>query len=66
MLIFMVYIALFPYIGSGPVWPEDGLEPHYCKHGWYYNLFYINNFVDDPDQSVSFLWRQHGVICISI
>ena len=41
----MVYVSLFPYIGSGPIWPKDGVEPNYCEKAWYYNLLYVNNFV---------------------
>ncbi|XP_076090041.1 nose resistant to fluoxetine protein 6-like [Mytilus galloprovincialis] len=48
MLILMVYVSLFPYIGSGPLWEKDGPEPNYCKDAWYYNILYINNLVDDP------------------
>jgi hypothetical protein len=44
MLIMMVYIPLFPYLGSGPMWAKDGMELNYCKDSWWYNLLYINNF----------------------
>lgn len=44
MLIIMVYIPLFPYLGSGPMWAKDGTELNYCKDSWWYNLLYINNF----------------------
>ena len=44
MLIMMVYIPLFPYLGSGPMWAKDGTELNYCKDSWWYNLLYINNF----------------------
>ena len=40
----MVYIPLFPYLGSGPMWAKDGTELNYCKDSWWYNLLYINNF----------------------
>ncbi|XP_052090838.1 nose resistant to fluoxetine protein 6-like [Mytilus californianus] len=51
MLVLMVYVSLFPYIGSGPVWKKDGAEYNYCKNSWYYNLLYINNFFEKPEDT---------------
>ena len=52
----MVYVSLFPYIGSGPIWPKDGVEPNYCEKAWYYNLLYVNNFVKDLENMVRSLF----------
>ncbi|VDI33667.1 Hypothetical predicted protein [Mytilus galloprovincialis] len=51
MLVLMVYVSLFPYIGSGPLWKKDGMEVNYCKDAWYYNFLYVNNFVNLKDTS---------------
>ncbi|XP_071156465.1 nose resistant to fluoxetine protein 6-like isoform X2 [Mytilus edulis] len=59
MLVLMVYVSLFPYIGSGPLWKKDGMEVNYCKDAWYYNFFYINNFVnlkDTSSQCMAWTW----------
>lgn len=52
MLVLMVYVSLFHYTGSGPNWPKDGPEKNHCEKAWYYNLLYINNFVDDKENQV--------------
>jgi hypothetical protein len=44
MLVIMVSTFLTPYLGSGPNFPKAGFEP-VCEDNWWYNLFYINNFV---------------------
>ncbi|GFQ71855.1 nose resistant to fluoxetine protein 6 [Trichonephila clavata] len=36
------YAILFPYMGSGPVWPTYDTNP-VCKEYWWWNLFFINN-----------------------
>ena len=56
MLVLMVYVSLFPYIGSGPIWPRDGVEPNYCEKAWYYNLLYVNNFVEGREKVVRSLF----------
>ncbi|GFX99286.1 nose resistant to fluoxetine protein 6 [Trichonephila clavipes] len=43
------YAILFPYGGSGPVWPTYDTNP-VCKESWWWNLFFINNFQT--------LWKQ--------
>ncbi|CAC5410947.1 unnamed protein product [Mytilus coruscus] len=59
MLVLMVYVSLFPYIGSGPLWKKDGMEVNYCKDAWYYNFLYVNNFVnlkDTGSQCMAWTW----------
>ena len=50
MLVMMVYISLYAYLGSGPAWPQDGHEKDHCKTTWWYNLLYINNFKKGGDE----------------
>lgn len=45
MLVMMVYVPLFKYWGSGPMWPVNGIERNYCEDSWWTNLLYINNLV---------------------
>ncbi|KAJ8316917.1 hypothetical protein KUTeg_004821 [Tegillarca granosa] len=47
MLVMMVYVPLFPYFGTGPMWPQNGVEPDFCKDSWWTNLLYINNFLSE-------------------
>ncbi|XP_076091676.1 nose resistant to fluoxetine protein 6-like [Mytilus galloprovincialis] len=56
MLVMMVYIALFPYLGSGPIWKKNGLENNYCEDTWWYNLLYIQNFRPITDQCFAWAW----------
>ncbi|XP_052092431.1 nose resistant to fluoxetine protein 6-like [Mytilus californianus] len=57
MLILMVYVSLFPYIGEGPGWPKDGAEVNYCEHSWHRNFLYVNNlFVDGYDMCMAWSW----------
>ncbi|CAC5398684.1 unnamed protein product [Mytilus coruscus] len=57
MLILMVYVSLFPYIGEGPGWPRDGAEVNYCEHSWHRNFLYVNNlFVDGYDMCMGWSW----------
>ncbi|XP_063437868.1 nose resistant to fluoxetine protein 6-like [Mytilus trossulus] len=46
MLVIMVSVSLFHYTGTGPNWPTGGIDKG-CEKGWWYNLLYINNFVED-------------------
>ena len=52
MLCIGISAALTKYFHDGPLWPVDtGFDPN-CKHSWWTNLLYINNFVK-TDKSVS-------------
>ena len=42
----MVYVLLVQYWGDGPYWPHNGIEENYCRHNWWQNFLYINNFFD--------------------
>ncbi|XP_029656584.2 nose resistant to fluoxetine protein 6 [Octopus sinensis] len=56
MLLMMLYIPLFRYMGHGPFWPPQGLEKDFCKNSWYYNLFYINNFMPNASKNMCMGW----------
>ena len=59
MLVMMVYLALFPYLGSGPLWPKNGTEKNYCKDTWWYNILYINNLIKVGDQVRQLVNKQY-------
>ncbi|CAF4174538.1 unnamed protein product, partial [Rotaria magnacalcarata] len=49
-IILLIYITLSPYMAQGgPVYPIDGIETSSCRHNWWRNLLYINNFFDMRD-----------------
>jgi hypothetical protein len=51
MLVMMVFLTLYPYLGSGPMWPKEA-EKDSCRDTWWYNLLYINNFVTATDEVI--------------
>ena len=51
MLVMMVFLALYPYLGSGPMWPKEAAKDS-CRDTWWYNLLYINNFVTVADEVI--------------
>ncbi|UJR22251.1 hypothetical protein I4U23_025312 [Adineta vaga] len=56
-IILLIYIALSPYLGQGgPIYPKDGTESSACKHTWWRNLLYINNFFDVADNCMPISW----------
>ncbi|XP_033763775.1 nose resistant to fluoxetine protein 6-like [Pecten maximus] len=56
MLVMMVDIALFRYLGDGPMWSPDGIETNFCKDTWWTNPLYINNFVKSENRCFSWSW----------
>ncbi|GAB1602635.1 nose resistant to fluoxetine protein 6-like [Argonauta hians] len=58
LLVMMVYIPLFRYMGDGPFWPSQGVENNFCRDSWFYNILYINNFLpkDMTKQCMAWLW----------
>ncbi|XP_014788954.2 nose resistant to fluoxetine protein 6 [Octopus bimaculoides] len=56
MLLMMLYVPLFRYMGHGPFWPPQGIEKDFCKNSWYYNLFYINNFMPNASKNMCMGW----------
>ncbi|CAI9744334.1 resistant to fluoxetine 6-like [Octopus vulgaris] len=58
LLLMMVYIPLFRYIGDGPFWPQQGTEVNFCKESWFYNILYLNNFLptEQTKQCMGWLW----------
>ncbi|GAB1602636.1 nose resistant to fluoxetine protein 6-like [Argonauta hians] len=58
LLVMMVYIPLFRYMGDGPFWPSQGVENNFCRDSWFYNILYINNFLPKNQmmQCMAWLW----------
>ncbi|XP_033763776.1 O-acyltransferase like protein-like [Pecten maximus] len=56
MLVMMLDIVLFRYLGDGPMWTPDGLETDYCKESWWTNLLYVNNFVKTDKTCFGWAW----------
>ena len=46
MIALMFEARLTAYIGSGPLYPNDGFEKNKCEFTWWTNALYLNNFVD--------------------
>ncbi|CAL1284193.1 unnamed protein product, partial [Larinioides sclopetarius] len=38
------YSTLFPFLGSGPVWPTYETNP-VCKENWMWNVLLLNNLL---------------------
>ncbi|CAF3405306.1 unnamed protein product [Rotaria socialis] len=56
-IILLIYITLSPYMAqNGPVYPIDGIETSSCRHNWWRNLLYINNFFDMRDGCMPISW----------
>ncbi|GFQ93052.1 nose resistant to fluoxetine protein 6, partial [Trichonephila clavata] len=49
------YSILFPYMGSGPVWPAYGTNPVF-KKSWWSNLIFLNNFQSSWIQCYNPAW----------
>ncbi|GAB1602612.1 hypothetical protein Ahia01_000540800 [Argonauta hians] len=57
LLVMMVYLPLFRYIGTGPFWRAEGPEKNFCEDSWFYNLFYISNFQSkQSEMCMPWLW----------
>jgi peptidoglycan/LPS O-acetylase OafA/YrhL len=55
--VFMIYVNILPYIGTGPAWPL--LEYKYrvaCNEYWWTNLLFINNFVPSSGTCMTWSW----------
>lgn len=50
--IFMIYINILPYMGSGPAWPSMNYKyKEVCENYWWTNLLFISNFVPSGKQA---------------
>ncbi|OWF53620.1 Nose resistant to fluoxetine protein 6 [Mizuhopecten yessoensis] len=56
MLVMMMDIALFRYVGDGPTWNPNGIENDFCKDTWWTNLAYVNNIVKDDKMCFAWSW----------
>ncbi|CAL1276486.1 unnamed protein product [Larinioides sclopetarius] len=55
MIVLSFYTTLFPYFGSGPLWPTYSIHP-VCKNVWLWNLFFVNNFRTPNNQCMIWTW----------
>ncbi|KAK3088864.1 hypothetical protein FSP39_024750, partial [Pinctada imbricata] len=55
MLLLLFDVGLLRYLGDGPFWPRQGFETNQCKNNWWWNLLYLNNFLDNGNPSC-FAW----------
>ncbi|KAG8199406.1 hypothetical protein JTE90_000274 [Oedothorax gibbosus] len=53
----LALIVLTPTWGSGPSW-DAHMSPVYanCKDNWWYNVLYINNFIDPESMCLDHAW----------
>ncbi|OWF53373.1 O-acyltransferase like protein-like [Mizuhopecten yessoensis] len=56
MMVMMLDIVLFRYLGDGPMWSVTGLETDYCKDSWWTNLIYVNNLVKTDKMCFGWSW----------
>ncbi|CAH1802111.1 unnamed protein product [Owenia fusiformis] len=56
MLVIFLFTALYPYLGDGPLYPEDLAEGVNCKVHWWTNLLFINNMVYDKQPCLTHTW----------
>ncbi|XP_069112030.1 nose resistant to fluoxetine protein 6-like isoform X2 [Argopecten irradians] len=56
MLMMMLDIVMFRYLGDGPNWSPEGLETNFCKDTWWTNLLYVNNFVKTDKPCFGWAW----------
>eukprot|EP00041_Stephanoeca_diplocostata_P013570 m.238277 g.238277 ORF g.238277 m.238277 type:complete len:637 (+) comp19387_c0_seq3:300-2210(+) len=50
------YTYLVPYVSSGPVWYRMVRDVSLCKHHWWANLLYVNNFYPKTFHSTCMSW----------
>ncbi|CAL1276482.1 unnamed protein product [Larinioides sclopetarius] len=55
MIVLSFYTTLFPYFGSGPLWPTYSIHP-VCKNVWLWNLLFVNNFQTPNNQCMLWTW----------
>ncbi|XP_069123535.1 nose resistant to fluoxetine protein 6-like [Argopecten irradians] len=55
MLVLFLDMSLFRYLGDGPFWAKEGIEP-FCKDTWWTNLLYINNLYRNKEMCFGWAW----------
>ena len=47
MLVFtlLFYMALFPYVGDGPMYSTMSIQPENCRSSWWTNILYLQNII---------------------
>lgn len=65
MLLLMIYVPTIKYWGTGPAWPQAGIDIDECRTTWWKNLLYINNIVDS-DRQVSIESKYKKIDILSV
>ncbi|KAL5012244.1 hypothetical protein ScPMuIL_010795 [Solemya velum] len=55
MLLILIYVSLWPYVGDGPMWSRLSPEPDQCRNSWWKGMLYINNFFP-KEQCIGWVW----------
>ncbi|XP_060084931.1 nose resistant to fluoxetine protein 6-like [Ylistrum balloti] len=55
MLVLFLDMSLLRYLGDGPFWSKEGLEPN-CRENWWTNLLYINNVYKKRKMCFGWSW----------
>jgi hypothetical protein len=55
-LMILFSASLSPFLGSGPIYPEDGFEPNRCRSNWWTNVLYLNNFIKVDTMCFAVAW----------
>ncbi|XP_022247209.1 O-acyltransferase like protein-like [Limulus polyphemus] len=56
MLLLAFDAVLWKHLGSGPYWPEEGMEGTKCSKYWWRNLLYINNMWNATEMCMGWTW----------
>lgn len=65
MLLLMIYVPTIKYWGTGPAWPQAGIDIDECRTTWWKNLLYINN-IADSDKQVSIESKHEKMHILSV
>ena len=52
----MISLNLSPYLGNGPLYPDEGFESKECKYQWWANILYLNNFYKPENFCFGISW----------
>ncbi|XP_054713019.1 nose resistant to fluoxetine protein 6-like [Uloborus diversus] len=55
MVVLGITSTIYLYMGSGPNWTDNTIDP-VCKDYWWANLLYINNFFGSAHQCMAWSW----------
>ncbi|XP_055947333.1 nose resistant to fluoxetine protein 6-like [Argiope bruennichi] len=55
VIVMLFFATISPFLGSGPLWPEETVVQA-CKDYWWWNLLYINNFQPQTEECMPWSW----------